>query len=92
MKASATRVRRVNITLEERTLGLIDRVAGKEGLNRSRFLDVAARHYARSLGRARFRKRLEAGYRRNAEHDLRLVEEWFAVDDEAWPDDERPNK
>lgn len=89
MKASATRVRRVNITLEEQTLGLIDRVAGKAGLNRSRFLDVAARFYARSLGRTRLRKLLaEQGVARR-ERDIRLVEEWAAVDAERWPDDRK---
>ena len=89
MKASATRLRRVNVTLEEATLGLIDRVAGKAGLNRSRFLDVAARYYARSLGRTRLRKLLaEQGVARRV-RDLRLVEEWAAVDAATWPDDQK---
>jgi hypothetical protein len=87
MKAAAPRVRRVNITLDEKTLGLIDRVAPRAGLNRSRFLEEAARYFARSLGRGNLKKLLaEQGVARRA-RDLSLVEEWAAVDAETWPDD-----
>lgn len=95
MKAArtSTTYRRVNVSLPEETLGLLKRVVPRSPYSsRSRFIDAAVRELARTVGTARFRKRLEAGYRRNAEHDLRLVEEWFAVDEEAWPDDERPKK
>ncbi len=90
MKAAATKHRRVNVTLEEETLGLIDRVGKKAGFNRSRFLDAAARRFVRELGRTSLRKLLEEEARVNRERDLALVEEWAAVDAEAWPSDDQP--
>jgi uncharacterized protein (DUF1778 family) len=84
MKGQAT-YRRVNITLPEETLGLIDRAARRARQNRSRFIDEAVRYSVRSLGHARLRELLEEDARVNRERDLGLVEEWFAVDAETWP-------
>jgi CopG family transcriptional regulator / antitoxin EndoAI len=75
--------KRVNITLPEETLELIDRVT--EHGDRSRFIDEAVKHYIEKTGRANLRKRLKEGAVRRAERDLQLAEEWFSVDEEAWP-------
>lgn len=73
--------RRLNITLPEETVRLIDRVA-KKG-NRSRLISDAVRRYVRELGRANLRKRLKEGARRRAARDRALAEDWFAIEDQA---------
>lgn len=74
--------RRLNITLPEETIRLIDRVV--ERGDRSRLIDEAVRHFVSALGRARLKKRLKEGALRRAERDLRLAEEWFSLEEEAW--------
>jgi len=74
--------RRLNITLPEETVRLIDRVAAKG--DRSRFIAEAVTHYVGSSGRAQLRKRLKEGALRRAERDLRLARDWFPLDEEAW--------
>ncbi len=74
--------RRLNVTLPEETVRLIDRVA-RSG-NRSRLIDRALRHYVESVGRARLRKTLKEGAIRRAERDLRLAEDWFTLEEEVW--------
>ena len=69
---------RVNITLPEETLRLIDRVVDKG--DRSRFIDSAVRHYVGAMGRANLRKRLKEGAIRRAERDLHLALEWSALE------------
>ena len=73
---------RVNITLPEETLSLIDRVAEKG--DRSRFIDLAIRYYIEAMGKARLKKQIKEGAIARAERDLRLAEEWFALEEEAW--------
>jgi CopG family transcriptional regulator/antitoxin EndoAI len=60
--------RRINITLPEATVRLIDRVAAKG--DRSRPIDEAVREHVRRTGRAELRKQLREGARRNGERDL----------------------
>jgi CopG family transcriptional regulator / antitoxin EndoAI len=74
--------KRINITLPEETLELIDRVA--EPGDRSRLIDEAVRHYIQETGRANLRKRLKEGAIRWAARDLHLAEEWFSIDEEVW--------
>lgn len=68
-----TTSRRVNVTLPEDTLHLIDRVTEKR--DRSRFLDEAVRFYVREAGRENLRKFLREGAVRRAERDRNLVQE-----------------
>lgn len=74
--------RRLNITLPETTVRLIDRVA-KRG-NRSRLIDQAVREFLGRRQRASLRKELEEGARRRAKRDLALSEEWVPLEEEAW--------
>ena len=74
--------RRINVTLPEATVRLMDRVAERRG--RSKLIDEAVLRYIKEVGRTNLRKRLQEGYRANAESDLRLSEEWFSLDEEAW--------
>ena len=75
--------KRINITLPEETIRLLDRAA-KKG-NRSKLINKAVRHYAEHIGRENLRKQLKEGAQARADRDLRLTEEWFALDEEAWP-------
>lgn len=74
--------RRLNITLSEDTVKLIDRIATKG--DRSRLIDEAIRQYVRAAGQTQLRKRLREGALRRAERDHALAAEWFALDEEAW--------
>lgn len=75
--------KRLNITLPERTVALMDRVAGKG--QRSKLIAQAVHRYVEEEGRANLRKRLAEGARVRAERDLRIAEEWFALDEEVKP-------
>ena len=74
--------RRINITLPEETVRLIDRVSGKG--DRSRLIDTAVKRFVASARRAKLRKRLKEGALTRAERDLRLAQESFFLDEEAW--------
>ena len=78
--------RRLNISLPERTVELIDRVAGRG--RRSALIDLAVRRYVRDESRASLRRQLAEGARARGDRDLQLAEEWFPV--EAEPDGTRP--
>lgn len=74
--------RRINISLPDETLRLIDRVAAKG--DRSQFIAEAVRHYVTRTGRARLRKRLKEGAVRRAARDRTLAEDWVLLEEEAW--------
>ena len=78
----ATTQQRINVSLPEETVRLMDRVA-KKG-SRSRLIDVAIRRYVKSVGKARLKTELEIGYRTLAKSSLKMAEEWFPVDEQAW--------
>jgi CopG family transcriptional regulator/antitoxin EndoAI len=82
MKGDIIMRKRVNITLPEETLELIDRVT--EHGDRSRFIDEAVKHYVEQRGRTNLKKQLKEGAIQRAQRDLALAEEWFALDEEAW--------
>ena len=82
LKATTRAYERLNISLPRETVGLLDRVATKG--NRSRFIDEAVRQFAKDRTRTQLRKLLEEDGRVNRDRDLHLVEEWAAVDREAW--------
>lgn len=74
--------KRLNITLPEETVRLMDRAVGKG--RRSKLIDRAVRRYVKEEARANLRKQLAESYTANAAFDLQLAEEWFPVDEEAW--------
>lgn len=74
--------KRINVTLPEETVALIDRVTQKG--DRSNLIDHAVRHYIEDVGKNNLRKRLKEGAIKRAERDRSLAEEWFALDEEAW--------
>jgi CopG family transcriptional regulator/antitoxin EndoAI len=76
--------RRINISLSEETLELLDRVATKG--DRSRLIDQAVRSYIDEKGRMQLKQRLKEGAIRRAARDLSLAEEWFPLEEELWHD------
>ena len=77
-----TTYRRVNITLPESTLRLLERANTK---NRSRLVDEALRHYLATRGRKALRRQLKAGALTRAERDRGLANGWFDLEEELWP-------
>lgn len=74
--------KRINVTLSEETVRLLDRVARKG--DRSQLIDQAVRTYVAKVGRANLRRQIREGALRHAERDLALAEEWFPLENEAW--------
>jgi CopG family transcriptional regulator / antitoxin EndoAI len=74
--------RRINVTLPEETVKLIDRVS-KKG-DRSRLINEAVKRYVGRMRRASLRKLLREGALRRAARDRVLAEEWFLLEDDAW--------
>ena len=77
--------RRINITLPEQTIRLIDRVA-KKG-DRSFLISEAVHRYVASVGKTRLRRLLKEGALRHAERDLKVAEDWSSLDGTSWRDD-----
>jgi CopG family transcriptional regulator/antitoxin EndoAI len=73
---------RINITLPEDTVRLLDRTVTAG--SRSRFIDQAIKHYVQTQSKKRLRTLLKEGAIARAERDLAVAEEWFPVDDETW--------
>ena len=73
--------RRINVTLPEETLKLIDRVSPRG--QRSRLIHLAVRRYVMEMRRKKLRKRLKEGYLHRASEDRSSAEEWFLLDEEA---------
>jgi len=81
-KGIAKTHKRVNITLPDETLQLLDRIT--ERGERSRLIDEAVRFYAKEIGKSRLRRQLTEGAVKHAKRDLILVEDWFNVEEESW--------
>ena len=78
---------RLNITLPEQTVRLMDRVAGKG--QRSSLIDRAVRRYVKEETRANLMKQLTESYHAHAAIDLQLAEEWCPLEEEACSTDPR---
>ena len=73
--------RRINITLPEETVRLIDRVSAKG--DRSSLIDRAVKRYVAQSRRAKLKKQLKEGALRRAKRDSQLAEESFFLEEEA---------
>jgi CopG family transcriptional regulator/antitoxin EndoAI len=74
--------KRVNISLPEETLRLLDRVA-KPG-ERSALITEAVTAYLGEHRRKALRNRLKQGALIRAGRDRPLAEEWFPLEEDAW--------
>ncbi len=75
--------RRINVSLPQETVDLLDRLAPKG--DRSHLIAEAVKFYVEHTGRANLRKRLQEGATRRAERDRLVATEWFSLDEERWP-------
>ncbi len=75
--------RRINITLPEKALRLVDSVAPRG--DRSRFIAEAIGHYVATTRRAALRKRLREGAVRRSTRDRTLAADWFDLEEEVLP-------
>jgi CopG family transcriptional regulator / antitoxin EndoAI len=75
--------KRINITLPQETLELMNRLAAKG--DRSEFIKEAVEEYVKKRSRSSLRRRLKEGAAKEAELDLRIAQEWFDLEKEACP-------
>lgn len=71
--------RRLNITLPEQTVRMLDRVAPRG--QRSKLIDEAVTRFVKEQGRANLRRQLALGATARSERDREMTEEWFALPD-----------
>ena len=74
--------KRLNITLPESTVALLETVADKGG--RSVFIDTAIKSYIKQTKQENLRESLKTGAIARSQRDLSLAEEWFDVEEESW--------
>lgn len=74
--------RRINITLPEETVQLIDRMVPKG--DRSHFINEALKYYIAQTQKNKLKQQLKEGAIRQAERDLNLAQDWIALEEEAW--------
>ena len=74
--------RRLNISLPEETVELLDRVAAKG--DRSYIIAEAVTRYVTDVGKARLRKLMKECALKRVDLDLQAAEEWFHPDRESW--------
>ena len=73
--------KRINITIPEDTLELVDRIREE---NRSEFINRALKVYVNRLERSKLKKQLKQAYQERAKEDLATVREWEPVERELW--------
>lgn len=73
---------RLNISLPDTTVRLLDRVVPKG--NRSKFIDRAVRSEITRTTKATLRRQLADGYPQRAEEDRQLAAEWDHLSAEVW--------
>ena len=86
-RSGTIKSRRLNISLPEETVRLLDRVAAKG--QRSHLIAEAVTKYVTEIGKARLRRLMKERARKRGELDLQIAEDWFPVDQEAWDDREK---
>lgn len=74
--------KRLNITLPEQTIRLMDQTSPKG--QRSNLIARAIKYYVQNQKRTELRKLLAEGARVRAKRDLKIAEEWFPLEEEAW--------
>ena len=74
--------KRINITLPESTVAMLESVAGKG--DRSRLIDEAVRLYVEELKQKSLKQQLEEGAIARAERYLKMSQEWSHLEDEVW--------
>ena len=71
--------RRLNITLPEHTVRMLDRAVPRG--QRSRLIDEAVTRFVKEQGRANLRRQFALGATARTERDREIAEEWFVLPD-----------
>ena len=71
--------RRLNITLPEQTVQMLERAVPRG--QRSRLIDEAVTRFVKEQGRANLQKQLALGAKERSERDREMAEEWFVLPD-----------
>lgn len=74
--------KRITINLPADTLSVIDRLTTQGG--RGGFINRAVMHYVETRSPETLRERLKQEALTNAQRDLEIAEEWFALEEESW--------
>ncbi len=74
--------RRLNITLPQGTLRLLDRVAPKG--DRSQLIARAVESYVERTGHTNLQKLLKKGYQHASRQGRMIAAEWFPLEEEVW--------
>lgn len=74
--------KRINITLPESTVALLESVVDKG--SRSRLIDDAVRLYVKNLKQKTLNEQLKEGAIARAERNLKMASEWSQLEDEVW--------
>ena len=74
--------RRINITLPNETIELLNRLVSKG--DRSRFINDAVQYYVTEVEKKKLREQLRQGSIERSRRDLNLAETWFDIEEEAW--------
>ena len=74
--------RRINITLPNETIELLNRIVPKG--DRSRFINDAVKYYITEVEKKKLREQLRQGAIERSQRDLNLAETWFDLEEEAW--------
>lgn len=74
--------KRINITLPESTVEMIESIADKGG--RSSLIDSAIRVYVKNLKKMSLEQQLKEGAIARAERNLQMAQEWAHLEDEVW--------
>lgn len=70
--------KRLNITLPETTIALMDQLAPKGA--RSQLIDEAVNFYVKQKGKKTLQERLATGAKARSQRDQGLAAEWFFID------------
>lgn len=74
--------KRINITLPESTVEMIESIAGKG--SRSSLIDSAVRLYVKNIKQTSLKQQLREGAIARAERNLQMAQEWSHLEDEVW--------
>jgi len=74
--------KRINITLPEETVALLEQVAGKG--SRSTFIDDAIKAQIKKIKEQNLSDQLKEGAIARAERNLQMAKEWSQLEDEVW--------
>jgi CopG family transcriptional regulator / antitoxin EndoAI len=74
--------KRLNITLPQDTVTLIDEIAPKG--DRSLFIDIAVRAYIMQNQQETLREKLKVGAIARSMRDSQLSSDWFDLEEEIW--------